>query len=107
MKKKIYCIAQFHPKDGCEERLLNALKILGDGSRQDPGCVQYVITQRMLSHFAEGRGLHFAINEIWASIDDFEHHCQTNKLIQDFFENECLSDSASVESWDVSVFEGE
>jgi len=46
------------------------------------------------------------MSEIWESIDDFYHHCQTNP-IKAFFENECVSQNGSVESWDVSIFEGE
>lgn len=106
MQMKIYCVAQYLPKKGCEERLFNALKSLEEGSRQDPGCIQYVTTKRVASPFAEGSCLPIAMNEIWASIEDFEYHCQT-KPIKAFFENECLSQNGSVESWDVSIFEGE
>ncbi|MGL4355116.1 MULTISPECIES: putative quinol monooxygenase [Aeromonas] len=106
MQKRIYCIAQYRPKKGCDERLIEALKSLEEGSRQDPGCIQYVTTQRVSSPFAEGSCLPITMNEIWASIDDFEFHCQT-KPIKAFFEKECLSNDGSVETWDVSIFEGE
>lgn len=106
MQETIFCIAQYQPKKNCEERLLNALRSLEEGSRKDPGCIQYVTTQRIASPFAEGSCLPIAMQEIWSSIEDFESHCQT-KPIKEFFQNECISPDGSVESWDVSIFKGE
>ena len=42
-------------------------------------------------------------NESWASVEDFERHCQ-RKGIVDFFERECLSEDGLVESYNVTAY---
>lgn len=104
--KKIYCVAQFLPKKGSEEKLFQTLRSLEECSRREPGCIKYVTTKRVSSPFAEGMCFPIAMHEVWASIKFFEFHC-TTQPIKDFFENECVSPNGSVERWDISIFEGE
>jgi len=42
-------------------------------------------------------------NEAWATVEDFERHCQS-KVIVDFFERECLSEDGLVESYNVTAY---
>lgn len=56
MQKKIYCGAQYLPKNGCKDRLLNTLKSLEEGSRKDPIYIQYRL-QKQLPACLNGRDL--------------------------------------------------
>jgi quinol monooxygenase YgiN len=45
-------------------------------------------------------------NEAWASVEDFERHCQRDAIVE-FFENECLSDNGLVAQYNVTVYSDE
>lgn len=45
-------------------------------------------------------------NEVWASVEAFERHCQKSYIVE-FFENECLDENGIVEEYNVSVYHDE
>jgi len=103
MSKTLYCIAQFTPKIGKFDTLFKILKALEPDTLREEGCLSYRVTKQIQNQFAEGKSMPIVFNESWASVEDFERHCQ-RKGIVDFFEKECLSESGLVESYNVTVY---
>ena len=103
MSKILYCIAQFTPKEGKFDALFEILKALEPDTLREEGCLQYRVTKHIENPFAEGSSMPIVFNEAWATIEDFEHHCQRKRIV-DFFEKECLSEKGIVESYNVTVY---
>jgi len=103
MSKIIYCIAQFTPKAGKMDTLFNVLKNLEPNTLREEGCLSYRVTKQIKNSFAEGKSMPIVFNEAWATVEDFERHCQS-KVIVDFFERECLSEDGLVESYNVTAY---
>ena len=103
MSKILYCIAQFTPKEGKFDVLFETLKALEADTLREEGCISYRVTKQIQNPFAEGKSMPIVFNEAWASLEDFERHCQ-RKGIVNFFEKECLSSEGLVESYNVSAY---
>ncbi len=103
MSKILYCIAQFTPKDGKLDALFEILKALEPDTLREEGCLSYRVTKQIQNQFAEGTSMPIVFNEAWATVEDFERHCQ-RKGIVDFFEKECLSEDGLVEAYNVTAY---
>ncbi len=100
----VYCIAEFTPKTGRMDELFDKLQKLEEATRLEKGCNFYKVMKKIKSGYAEGKSHPIIFNEQWETQEDFETHCDTQH-IQEFFENECISDSGSAEDWNVNLFE--
>ena len=48
MSKKVYCVAQFQPKEGkLNEVLFEVLKSLEPNTLREDGCIQYTVTRHI------------------------------------------------------------
>ena len=103
MSQKIYCIAQFTPKDGKLGELFDRLKQLEPDTLREDGCISYIVTKHITNQFAQGQSMPIVFNEIWASQNAFETHCQQSYIV-DFFENECLAKDGLVQKYNVTVY---
>ena len=103
MSKILYCIAQFTPKEGKFNALFKILKALEPDTLREEGCLRYRVTKHIENPFAEGSSMPIVFNESWATVEDFERHCQ-RKSIVDFFEEECLSEEGIVENYNVTAY---
>lgn len=106
MSKKVYCIAQFLPKEGKADELFNVLQGLEPNTTREDGCLQYVVTRQISSPFAEGKSFPIAFNEIWANIASFEAHCQ-RKEITEFFATYCTAETGLAADWNVCIYSDE
>lgn len=106
MSSKVYCIAEFLPKAGQEQALFEVLRSLEPQTLREDGCIQYRVTRQIASTFAEGTGFPIVFNEIWASMADFELHCQKDYIVN-FFQNYCLAEDGLAQDWNVRVFSDE
>ncbi len=106
MSRILYCIAQFTPKEGKSDILFETLKALEPDTLREDGCLSYRVTKQIENPFAEGESMPIVFHETWASVDDFERHCQ-RKGIVDFFEKECLSKNGLVKHYNVTVYRDE
>lgn len=103
MSKILYCIAQFTPKEGKYDALFTTLKALEPDTLREEGCLRYRVTKQIQNSFAEGQSMPIVFNEAWASVEDFERHCQREDIVE-FFERECLSENGLVESYNVTAY---
>ncbi|MCF6244460.1 MAG: antibiotic biosynthesis monooxygenase [Sulfurovum sp.] len=103
MSSILYCIAQFTPKEGKFDALFETLKALEPDTLREEGCLRYRVTKQIQNPFAEGNSMPIVFNEAWASVEDFERHCQ-RKGIVDFFEKECLSEDGLVKAYNVTAY---
>ena len=101
--KVVYCTAEFRAKVGREDELFNKLQALEEITHKEDGCIQYKVMKKFDHKYAGGNHGGILFNEIWASEEDFEKHCE-NKHIVDFFQNECIDENGSVSKWNVNVF---
>ena len=46
MSKKVYCIAQFLPKEGKEAELFSVLQSLEPSTCREDGCLKYIVTRK-------------------------------------------------------------
>ncbi|MDR9499461.1 MAG: putative quinol monooxygenase [Hydrogenovibrio sp.] len=106
MSKKVYCTAQFQPKPGQEKRLFETLQSLEPNTLREDGCLQYVVTRRLTTPFADGESFPIVFHEIWADIESFEAHCQRSE-IQAFFQNCCLAEDGLAADWNVCAYSDE
>ncbi len=106
MSKILYCIAQFKPKEGKYNELFERLKSLEPDTLREDGCLRYRVTKHIENPFAPGESLPIVFNEAWATVEDFERHCQREEII-DFFEQECLSEEGMVEVYNVTAYRDE
>jgi len=103
MSKTLYCIAQFTPKKGKLDTLFKMLKALEPDTLREEGCLRYRVTKQIQNTYAEGNSMPIVFNEAWASIEDFERHCQRKEIV-DFFEKECLSEDGLVADYNVTAY---
>ena len=103
MSKIIYCIAQFTPKEGKFDELFARLKALEPDTLREDGCLRYRVTKHIANPFATGQSMPIVFNEAWASVEDFERHCQRKEIVE-FFESECLSSDGLVEAYNVTTY---
>ena len=106
MSKILYCVAQFTPKKGKLEALFSVLKNLEPDTLREEGCLRYRVTKHIQNRFAEGESMPIVFHEAWASIEDFERHCQRDEIVA-FFERECLLDEGLVERYNVTTYKDE
>ena len=106
MSKKVYCIAQFQPKEGKLNELFEVLKALEPNTLREDGCIQYTVTRHIQSPFAEGQSFPIAFNEIWADNEAFEAHCHRRE-IQQFFQEQCVDETGLVENFNVAIYSDE
>jgi len=106
MSKILYCIAQFTPKEGKFYALFETLKALEPDTLREEGCLSYRVTKLIENPFAEGESMPIVFNEAWATVEDFERHCQ-RKGIVDFFDKECLSEDGLVKRYNVTAYRDE
>jgi len=106
MSKIIYCIAQFTPKVGKFDELFEKLKALEPDTLREDGCLRYRVTKYIANLYATGESMPIVFNEAWASVEDFERHCQRDAIVE-FFENECLLDDGLVAQYNVAVYSDE
>ncbi|NKQ41084.1 MAG: antibiotic biosynthesis monooxygenase [Sulfurovum sp.] len=103
MSKILYCIAQFTPKNGKFDELFNVLQSLEPNTLREEGCLSYRVTKHIQNPFATGESMPIVFNESWASVEDFERHCQRQEIVE-FFERECLSDNGLVKAYNVTAY---
>ncbi len=86
MTKRIYCIAEFEPKPGCEQELFEKLASLEPLAIREDGCIRYRVT-RQIKHPQTMQESRFSIMfiEEWANIEAFEAH-SVQPYITNFFE---------------------
>ena len=106
MSKKIYCLAQFKPKEGKGEELFEVLKALEPDTLREDGCIQSVVTRHISSPFAEGKSYPIVFNEIWEDRYAFEAHCARHSIVA-FFETHCVSPDGLVEDYNVCIYTDE
>lgn len=106
MSSKVYCLAQFQPKEGKEAELFKVLQSLEPNSQREEGCIQYTVTRQIQSPFAEGKGFPIFFNEIWQDMAAFEAHCQRKEIVG-FFEQHCVAEEGLVSDWNVCVYTDE
>ncbi|OCH01789.1 putative quinol monooxygenase [Aliivibrio fischeri] len=106
MSKKVYCVAQFLPKEGKLNELFKVLQSLEPNTIREDGCLQYIVTRHIQTPFAEGDSYPIAFNEIWADNEAFEAHCQRDEIKQ-FFEQQCIADEGLVAKWNVCIYTDE
>lgn len=106
MSKRIYCVAQFTPKENQFNTLFKLLKSLEADTLREEGCVSYRVTKQIQNTFASGESMPIVFHEIWTSVEAFERHCQ-REAISHFFEKECLDSNGLVEAYNVSVYSDE
>ena len=106
MSKKVYCLAQFLPKPGKEDELFRVVQALEPNTLREDGCLEYRLTRKIVTPFAEGESFPLVFNEIWQDMRTFEAHCQRAE-IQQFFETQCVSDQGLVEKWNVCAYTDE
>lgn len=106
MSKKIYCIASFKAKEGKEQELLEVLKALEPNTTREDGCIQYTVTKQISNPYATGTSMPIVFNEIWASKEDFEEHCN-KPYITNFFQTHCVDENGLVEDFNVCVYTDE
>jgi quinol monooxygenase YgiN len=100
----IYCTAEFKAKAGKEEELFAVLQALELPTHQEKGCIQYKVMRKINNPYAPGTHFGILFNEIWASLEAFEMHCEM-PYIKAFFETQCLSAEGLVAQWNVNIFE--
>jgi quinol monooxygenase YgiN len=103
MSKTIYCIAQFTPKEGKLEELFDKLKALEPNTLREDGCLSYRVTKHIKNEFATGTSMPIVFNESWASVEDFERHCQRDEIVE-FFQKECVDTKGLVQSYNVTTY---
>lgn len=106
MSKKIYCIASFRAKEGKEQELIKTLQALEPLTLREDGCIQYRVTKHIEHPNAMGKSFPIVFNEIWASKEDFELHCN-KEYITNFFETHCVDENGLVEEFNVCVYSDE
>jgi len=106
MSKKIYCIASFEAKPTKEKELLEVLQSLESRTLREDGCIQYLVTKQISHPNATGKSFPIVFNEIWASKEDFEKHCN-KPYITSFFQNHCISKDGLVKDFSVCVYTDE
>ncbi len=106
MSRRIYCLAQFKPKPGKEDELFAVLQALEPNTLREDGCLQYIVTRRIPSPFAEGESYPIVFNEIWADMPSFEAHCQRSE-IQQFFQAHCVAEQGLVADANVCIYSDE
>lgn len=103
MSKKLYCIASFKAKEGKEKELFQTLQALEPQTLREDGCIQYIVTKHISHPNATGESFPIVFNEIWASKEAFEEHCNKPYIV-DFFQTHCLSEDGLVEKYNVCVY---
>ena len=106
MSKRLYCIAQFTPKEGKFDQLFETLKALEPDSLREDGCVYYRVTKQISNPFAEGESMPIVFQECWESVEAFEEHCQRKEIVE-FFESECLAEDGLVADYNVTAYSDE
>jgi len=106
MSDNVYVTAQFKAKPGQEKALIAVLEGLIPATLKEAGCVQYTLTKRLPSPYAEGESENIVFNEVWADNASFEAHCE-QPYIKEFFEKYCLADDGLAQSWNVCAFTDE
>lgn len=106
MSKKIYCVAQFLPKEGKEAELFQVLQSLEPNTLREDGCVQYRVTRQLQSAYAPGKSFPLAFNEIWADLESFEAHCERSE-IKEFFARYCVASDGLAADWNVCIYTDE
>ena len=106
MSSKVYCIAQFKPRAGKEAELFKVLQGLEPNTIREDGCIQYRVTRRISSPFADGASFPIVFNEIWANMAAFEAHCQRQEIV-DFFSQYCIAETGLAADWNVCVYSDE
>lgn len=103
MSKKLYCIASFKAKEGKDKELFQTLQALEPQTLREDGCIQYIVTKHISHPNATGESFPIVFNEIWASKEAFEEHCNKPYIV-DFFQTHCLSEDGLVEKYNVCVY---
>ncbi len=106
MSKKVYCIASFRAKEGKQQELLETLQALEPMTQREDGCIQYLVTKHIEHPNAMGKSFPIVFNEIWASKEDFESHCN-RPYITNFFETHCVKEDGLVADFNVCVYTDE
>lgn len=106
MSKKVYCLAQFLPKEGKETELFKVLQSLEPNTLREDGCIQYRVTRQISSPFADGESFPLVFNEIWQSMAHFEAHCERPEIVN-FFQTYCVAETGLAAKWNVCVYSDE
>ncbi|MFC6672192.1 putative quinol monooxygenase [Marinobacterium aestuariivivens] len=106
MSSLVYCTAQFKPRPGKERELFTVLQSLEPNTLREDGCIQYRVTRRITSPFAEGESYPIVFHEIWRDMAAFEQHCQRREITE-FFSRHCEADDGLAQAWNVCVYTDE
>lgn len=106
MSQKVYCIASFEAKEGKEKELIEVLQGLEPITTREDGCIQYLVTKQFSHPNGPGKSFPIVFNEIWASKEAFELHCNKS-YITDFFQKQCVDKDGLVKDFNVCVYTDE
>ena len=87
MLKHVQCVAEFLPKDGCEQELFDQLKQVGVKSlKNEEGCLRYLVTKQ-LPHAVSPQMSKYTVVTIEEFVDmqAFDKHCSSS-YFKDFFQ---------------------
>jgi quinol monooxygenase YgiN len=85
MSSRLYCIAEFAPKAGKEQELLEALTSLEPLALREDGCIRYRVT-RQIQYPGSDTPSPFSImfNEEWSSKETFDAHANQAYVVEFF-----------------------
>ncbi|MEN3262973.1 putative quinol monooxygenase [Sodalis endosymbiont of Spalangia cameroni] len=96
----IYCVARFLAKKGFKDNLVRELVSLIPETTNEPGCLQYELTEEINYVGSDGSCWDVCLIERWRSREDFDTHCQKS-YIKNFFDVTALK---CVEKSDVRLY---
>ncbi|MCE2594345.1 antibiotic biosynthesis monooxygenase [Motilimonas cestriensis] len=100
---KVYVIAQFRAKEGKEQELFEVLKALEPSSREEEGCLQYILTRQIDHPSATRSDYSILFNEVWADAASWTAHGE-RKEIQDFFQQHVVDENGLVADAQVTAY---
>lgn len=108
MSSIVYCIAEFAPKIGCEEKLFNLLTSLEPLALREDGCLKYRVT-RQINHPAANTASKFSLvfHEEWASIDAFNEHGAQPYIVNFFKTYVETPETSLVDDFSLRIFSDE
>lgn len=106
MSSKVYCVAQFLPKEGQEKALFRVLQSLEPNTLREDGCIAYRVTRHISSPFAEGTSFPIVFMETWADMASFEAHCKRQQITE-FFQTYCQAEDGLAADWNVCIYTDE
>ena len=102
MSKRIYCLAVFAPKTGCEQELFELFMQLEPLALREDGCIRYRVTREI--NAAPNTKYSIAFHEEWASIEAFEEHSRQSYITEFFGEYAGEVPTSLIDDFSVRIF---